>query len=113
MSQEKIHRRRFLADLLFAGGALSAAALLAQGTRTQAGNSRSPSPTPAPPLEVPPQDVKLGGAVCPPQDRPTPPPPPVRQPHTAGAPLPPRLEGDVAVPAPSPSPAKRPKGERP
>lgn len=104
MSQEKMNRRRFLADLLFAGGAISAAALLAQSSRKQAGNP-NPSPPPPPP-EPPIEDVKLGGAVCPPQEQPSPPPPPP-QPHPAGAPMPPRVKGDVAVPAPSPTPRRR------
>lgn len=103
MSQEKMNRRRFLADLLFAGGAISAAALLAQSSRKQAGN---PNPSPPPPPEPPVEDVKLGGAVCPPQEQPSPPPPPP-QPHPAGAPMPPRVKGDVAVPAPSPTPSRR------
>lgn len=53
MSDSKLGRRRFLADLMFAGGALTAAALLAKvaGSAPPVGGSPTPacaSPTPAP-----------------------------------------------------------------
>jgi hypothetical protein len=47
MSEDKIQRRRFLADVLFAAGALSAAALVAKGmTPTPTQSSHTPEGTP-------------------------------------------------------------------
>lgn len=94
MSEDKMKRRRFLADLLFAGGVISAAALLAKATQpagpttlatgTPAPQSASPTP---PPVQLdgdvaapqPPVEPRLGGAVAPPQPQP-------------------RIKGDVAPP---------------
>jgi hypothetical protein len=100
MSQEKVNRRRFLADLLFAGGALSAAALLAQSTRHQAApatthSPASPASTPEP-LATPaasPSDCPLPGEAMPPE------------PHVEGDVAPPRepvLGGKPAMPQPEP-----------
>ncbi len=97
MSQEKIRRRRFLADLLFAGGALSAAALLAQSTRHQAAPAATPSPASTPEaLATPaasPSDCPLPGEPMPPE------------PHVEGdvaAPREPVLGGKPAMPQPEP-----------
>ena len=78
MSEDKIKRRRFLADILFAGGAISAAALVAKATQSAASPSpvaQNPVPpgTPTPPatpavtpsVKAPPEP-QLGGAVAPP-----------------------------------------------
>lgn len=79
MSEDKIKRRRFLADILFAGGALSAAALLARAAIPQ-----KPDPQPA------------GAVVCP---------SPVATPQLGGEPSPPQpdpasIRGDFKVPQP-------------
>lgn len=72
MSQERKSRRRFLADLLFAGGVVSAAALLAR----QTGQSLKP-PEPAVPGGIrPPQPtddpIQLDGEVSCPKPQSTP-----------------------------------------
>lgn len=102
MSQEKFRRRRFLADLLFAGGALSAAALVARIARQQA-EPRPPLPgepiapqTPTSP-NTPGPDPGLDGDVGPPDSiRSTP------EPMLGGKPAAPRPEpvvkGKVALP---------------
>lgn len=89
MNEVKRNRRRFLADILFAGAALSGATFLAQSVQGQpevphtAGTPALPSPTP--PVEPP----RPGGAPLPP--KPTP-----REPF-----IPSRVGGDVAAPQPN------------
>ena len=103
MSQDKIQRRRFLADLLFAGGALSAAALAAkaalsspqpEATPRVEGDLTAPSPCLASPSpEVPTwDDPKISGEVVSPLPE---------QPHPAGAARPPQMR-----PPGEPTPAK-------
>ncbi|MBX3167298.1 MAG: hypothetical protein KF760_07790 [Candidatus Eremiobacteraeota bacterium] len=90
MSDDKIKRRRFLADLLFAGGALTAAALLAQAGEAE----KKPSPSPSPPkTSCPPQ---LDGDVAMPAS-PTPKPP---EPALGGKPMAPQpmLRGEPMPP---------------
>lgn len=110
MSEKKLRRRKFLADLLFAGGGLTAAALIAKA----AGG--------------PGAEPQVAGVVCPPESLPTPVEPPPEQhvegdfvepvpqdPQLGGEPMPPQpepmiegkvvmpephLKGDVAVPKP-------------
>jgi hypothetical protein len=91
VSQEKIQRRRFLADILFAGGALSAAALAAKAWNQPQVTSALPSATPdaptplapvTPPVTnhpLPQNNTMLSGEVAPPM-------------HPAGAPMPPRMQ---------------------
>ncbi len=77
MGEERIKRRRFLADLLFAGGALTAAALAARSISTTPpsepqvmGGTTCPSPIPADPLSPTPADSgALGGFVTYPESR--------------------------------------------
>ena len=85
MSEKKLQRRKFLADLLFAGGGLTAAALIA---RVSHGGEPEPIPpepvvvgTPAPPEPVPGQMV-------------------VPEPHVKGEAIPPepQLDGYITQP---------------
>lgn len=93
MSGDKIKRRRFLADLLFAGGAVTAAALLAQAGEAE----RKPSPSPTPQkTQCPPQldgDVAIPASPSP-QAKPPEPAlggkPMAPQPMLKGEPAPPR-----------------------
>lgn len=88
-----MNRRRFLADLLFAGGALSAAALLAQSARQQ-GHTPAASPTP--------QVANTPSAHPTPEERPLPGEP---EPHVKGevaVPREPVLGGKPAMPHPEP-----------
>lgn len=114
MSEDKLKRRRFLADILFAGGALTAAALLTSEVLAKnpqisptPGGTKSPSPTPQNPTgksTAKPPDPHLGGAPMPPRTPRTP------QPNIKGEAVAPRarvtpqpssrLEGDVAPPRP-------------
>lgn len=80
MTDGRIKRRRFLADILFAGGALSAAALLAQVSQAEP----TPSPNPAPATQTPAATPK-----------------PSRTPEF-------QLDGDVALPPPKPKVAPEP-----
>ena len=96
MSEDKIKRRRFLADILFAGGAISAAALLAKATQmggrpepAPPGSVVAPASPPAPPS--PPPDNRLDGDFVAPQVQVTPPPEPV-------------LGGKPVAPQPRPTP---------
>ncbi|MCA9794127.1 MAG: hypothetical protein KC910_20100 [Candidatus Eremiobacteraeota bacterium] len=83
MSEDKIKRRRFLADVLFAGGGLTAAAFLAK-----AGLDRQqPDPT-------------VAGDIAPPQPANT----PVDSPTCSD----PDIEGDVAQPMPDQTPCEKP-----
>lgn len=76
-------RRQFLADLLFAGGALSAAALLSQ--LAQAEPPPSPSPSPSPP--------HIRGDVAIPVNTPSPTPTPTATPRRET-----KLPGKIYVP---------------
>ncbi len=71
MSEKKRNRRKFLADLLFAGGGLTAAALIA---KTQSGGEapapHPPEPAPPPPIEPVPQPEAVPGLVAPPAPEP-------------------------------------------
>lgn len=82
-------RRQFLADALFAGGALSVAAFGARHfLRAPESEEADASPTPEPHTPTPsasPVDAEpphLGGAVCPPKETPV----PQITPGTAGSP---------------------------
>ncbi len=90
MSGDKIKRRRFLADLLFAGGAVTAAALLAQAGDAE--KKPSPSPTPQK-TQCPPQ---LDGDVAIPTS-PSPKPP---EPVLGGKPMAPQpmVKGEARPP---------------
>ena len=90
MSGDKIKRRRFLADLLFAGGAVSAAALLAQAGDAE----RKPSPSPTPQrTSSPPQ---LDGDVA----LPASPSPSTPEPALGGKPMAPQpmVKGEARAP---------------
>lgn len=105
MSDEKIKRRRFLADILFAGGAISAAALLAKAT--QGPGRPIPTPTPAcsqpSPASVATPEVQLDGDIALPQAQPSKTPEPalggkVVQPQS------PQVKGDFVQPRAKPIP---------
>lgn len=95
-------RRRFLADMLFLGGGVTAAALIAKNQ------------TGSPPVDHPP----LAGAVAPPQDPnafKTPCPTPARTPESPpplpGEPMPPEVEGEFVLPEDPPPPPPDIKGD--
>ena len=99
MSEDKIKRRRFLADLLFAGGVVSAAALLARATQGQSETVASPSPAQTPCLQnsqAPPPSPILDGDVAIPE-------PALGGKVAAPQPVRPQIKGDVAMPQPRPS----------
>lgn len=119
-AQPRKSRRRFLADLLFVGGGLSAAALLA---KSQLGSppdvTPAPTSTPAPActksVELPPDvagemvvpepPISKGEAVAPQPEGRMVTPPPEELPAIDGdyvAPTPPKTKGDYAAPAPPP-----------
>lgn len=94
-------RRRFLADILFAGGAISAAALLAKATQPPAAPIQTPTPACSQPPVATPQ-IQLDGAVAMPQALPSKTPEPVLggkavQPQ-------PQVKGDFAQPRAKPTP---------
>ncbi len=98
MSEKKLKRRRFLADLLFAGGGLTAAAFLAKaGLGSDDGVSD--------PIECGPEQP-LPGMAAPPKQVPDPPPsldgepaPPAEpEPNLAGNVQIIEVDGDVAYP---------------
>lgn len=99
MSEDKIKRRRFLADILFAGGGLTAAAFLAKAQFGQAPPTEppqtceTPSTCPSPDIDgnaVPPTEPHPAGAVAPPQPE---------EPQLEGKVAQPvQIKGDVAVP---------------
>ena len=108
MSEDKKSRRRFLADLLFAGGALSAAALAAKASL---GPSNSPEASVSPhtiaatpePLQTPvvkPPEPPLPGAMINPS--------PTFEPALGGKTAPPQpeamVEGGMRMPDPHPQP---------
>lgn len=103
MSQDKVGRRRFLADVLFAGGALTAAALAAKLLNEP---QATPSATPIAAAATP---VAVVASATPAPATPSPqvPPPDI---HPAGAPMPPAqdpgIRGDAVYPIP-PSPPPR------
>lgn len=98
MSGDKIKRRRFLADLLFAGGAVTAAALLAQAGEAE----RKPSPSPTPQKTQCP--VQLDGDVSLPASPHAKPP----EPALGGKPMPPQpmLKGEPMPPRQTQQPKK-------
>ncbi len=85
MSSKKSTRRRFLADLLFMGGALSAGAFLS--------HSDAQVPTPSPTPKGAPKPV------------------PTASPSLRGEPMPPQPDGDFVAPQPSPTCAPAIEGE--
>ena len=101
MSNDKIKRRRFLADILFAGGAISAAALLAKVSQTPAPPIQTPTPACSQsPVATP--EIQLDGEVAMPQALPSKTPEPVLggkvvQPQ-------PQVKGDFAQPRAKPTP---------
>lgn len=127
MSEDKRSRRRFLADLLFAGGALSAAALAAKSRMTSpkpiaSATPAQASPTPAqvsptPQVQITPPVINgpeppTPGLVAPPIATPEPvlggkpaaPEPAIPGKMKAPRPHQPVLKGDVAAPLPRPKP---------
>ncbi|MFN8610417.1 MAG: hypothetical protein U0931_22960 [Vulcanimicrobiota bacterium] len=91
MSGDKVNRRRFLADLLFAGGALTAAALLAQTGEAE----KKPSPTATPKATGTPTEKLDGDVALPASPTPKPPEPPLGGKPMAPAPM---VKGEVSVP---------------
>jgi len=83
----RIQRRRFLADLLFAGGAVSLASMLAQAGRDSSQVQSEPEPSGS--RELP------DGEVSPP-----------KEPPLAGKPAPPRVEKNLRGRYASPRPKK-------
>lgn len=98
MSGDKINRRRFLADLLFAGGAVTAAALLAQVGEAE----KKPSPTLTPKSTCTSEPVQQldGDVALPVSPSPTPKP----EPPLGGKPMAPRpqIKGEVSIPQKQP-----------
>ncbi|MCA9794126.1 MAG: hypothetical protein KC910_20095 [Candidatus Eremiobacteraeota bacterium] len=101
MSEDKIKRRRFLADILFAGGGLTAAAFLAKAQFGQ------PDPPPTDPPEAlatpecahtPEPDIRAKGEVAPPE--PLPPEPAMPGKMKAPEPVELQLDGEVEMPNP-------------
>jgi hypothetical protein len=98
MSEDKMKRRRFLADILFAGGAISAAALLAKASQSTAPAGPTATPVVAnPTYQADPADPHLDGEVALPQVQTPKTPEPVLggkvqapQPHVKGDVAPPR-----------------------
>lgn len=100
MSEDKIKRRRFLADLLFAGGAISAAALLARATQGQSQTVATPSPVNTPCVknpQAPPPSPQIDGDVAIPE-------PALGGKVAAPQPVRPQIKGDVAIPQRPPQP---------
>lgn len=97
--KNKRTRRRFLADMLFLGGGVTAAAMIA---KSQMGKE----PTPEPPL---------AGAVAPPEAVKTPCPTPAQTtecpPPLPGEPMPPEIEGEFVLPEDPPAPPPDIKGD--
>lgn len=93
MSEDKIKRRRFLADVLFAGGGLTAAAFLAK-----AGFERS-QPDQLPGAVAVPNDGQTPTCEQTPSCTPTP-----DDPSLGGEPMPPEppMPGQMALPQPPP-----------
>lgn len=87
MSDERLKRRRFLADVLFAGSAVAGAGLLSRWAVAQKPpeTPKTPSPTPSPSVRGEPQVRPKGDYACPPSSSPTP-----TQPPTGGKPVAPR-----------------------
>ncbi|MGE0493434.1 MAG: hypothetical protein AB7S38_29770 [Vulcanimicrobiota bacterium] len=114
MSDDKIKRRRFLADVLFAGGGLTAAAFLAKAGLDRhepnpgvAGDMKMPQPANTPVASPTCEDPEIEGDVALPEPEQTPcekpPLTPQDEPNVAGGMRPPQpppeaLPGRVAVP---------------
>lgn len=88
MSDDRLKRRRFLADMLFAGSAAVGAGLLSRWAMAQKPpeTPSSPSPTPSPSLRGEPLARPKGDVACPPSSSPT----PQQQPALGGKPMPPK-----------------------
>ncbi|MBS2034265.1 hypothetical protein JST97_04715 [bacterium] len=93
MSGDKINRRRFLADLLFAGGAVTAAALLAQAGEAE--KKPSPSDTPKATCTSDPNRKLDGDVALPSSPTPSPPEPPLGGKPMAPSPM---VKGEVKSP---------------
>lgn len=94
--KSKKTRRRFLADMLFLGGGISAAGLLAQSQIFDRGDAQPHAVGEM----VMPEDVKATPCDLPPDSKVDPPMP--------GASVPPMVDGDYAVPSPPESPGTLP-----
>ena len=113
MSDGQRSRRRFLADLLFLGGALGAGAFIVKATGEEPVVAQPlATPTESCPVESSPtpnpqNPPRAKGDVAVPQSQPT-------EPVLGGkpaAPPPPQLDGDMSMPAASPTPRPGTKGE--
>lgn len=98
MKPERLQRRRFLADLLFVGGALTAAALGARLGDSPAPEPQSPVPTGTPvapaPARTPAPEPQIDGGMMLPQRTPE-----IPQRVTPATPADDmKLDGEVAVP---------------
>lgn len=104
MSEDKIKRRRFLADILFAGGVVSVAAILARASQGGEPTTTSHTATPEPHLggEVEPPHIK-GDVAMPTPDCKT-------EPALGGKPAMPEpaMPGMVAIPKTPPPPRPAP-----
>lgn len=67
MSEDRLKRRRFLADALFAGSAVLGAGMLSRWAVAQKPDEpkKSPSPTPSPIMRGEPQAPRVKGDVAP------------------------------------------------
>lgn len=109
-AKNKRSRRRFLADMLFVGGGVTAAALLAKSQFLDDKPVQPVTGHTPPPIEPPP----LAGAAVPEQN-----PTPCETPNTPlpGEPMPPEIEGEYVLPDPAhtkgdyvqPNPAPQPR----
>lgn len=100
MSESPKSRRRFLADLLFLGGAAGAAAFLAK--------SQLGEPTPAPAVSPTPTDCKLPAELSPPPGSAPVPPPQEAGNMVVPPPEEPKMLGDVEPPPPPRTPPSQP-----
>ena len=88
MSDDRLKRRRFLADVLFAGGAVAGAGLLSRWAVAQKPTTTpSPAPTPNQPLGGEPMPPAVKGDV---KTTPSSSPSPDPHPPLGGKPMPPK-----------------------
>lgn len=105
MSDGQRSRRRFLADLLFLGGALGAGAFIVKATGDDP--AAIPDATCSPTGGCPVDSSPTPNSQCTPMvkgDSVAPPPPPPGPPHLGGKaapPMPPQIDGEVAPARPS------------